>query len=479
MTIQDGRFTEDLYRKIINMISRSDQELPPYDTDSRKRDEALQTLWRSESLISSVVAASVARDKNRGWTLTGGVRLVSQYARKLHDVHYGAGWRNFISLNATQYYTTNLGYVSEIIRSEDVPESLVNVDVTRTRLTNSKKYPLIYYPKNGGKVQLKRIDYIHSNSMPNFQEKYNYTGFCSLERALLFTRLMIGLHYHQLEKLGIAPPKGILMGSGISQTEWDNAVESFRQDKRDDDLSTYDGVFGLFTKDPNAKLQVLGLSTLPDNFSLDMWLDNIMKAYSLAFGVPVYTFWTPESGTFGRGKEINEMRSASTYIGELEFALSFQEQIQKNFLPPSVIFDFNMRDDDATEQLNAIRQQKITEITELKNAGFITVEQGQTLLAEAGIIPKEYTTGETGYDKSIATDLQEIRERARANFVLRQYASKNPKDPIVLYRYESRKELIKPFNVKTSEKLYDYDFPYGDAVILFDDYDELTAKRIF
>jgi len=96
-----------------------------------------------------------------------------------------------------------------------------------------------------------------------------------------------------------------------------------------------------------------------------------------------------------------------------------------------------------------------------------------------GIIPKVYTTGETGYDKSIATDLQEIRERARANFVLRQYASKNPKDPIVLYRYESRKELIKPFNVRTSEKLYDYDFPYGDAVILFDDYDELTAKRIF
>lgn len=479
MTIQDGRFTEELYRKIVNMIVRSDQELPPYETDTRRRDEALQTFWRSESLMSSVIAASVSRDKNRGWTLTGGARLVSQYARNLHNSHHGSGWRNFVSLNATEWYTSNLGYISEIETEGMTPINLINIDSTRVRLTNDDVYTAIYYPQKGGKTQLKRSQYIHANSMPSFQEKYNYVGFCPLERAVLFTRLMIGLHYHQLEKLGLAPPKGILMGTGITQTEWENAKRSYEQDKRDDNLTTYDGVFGLFTRDPNAKLNIVGLSTLPDNFSLDMWLDNIMKAYSLAFGVPVYTFWTPESGTFGRGKEINEMRSASTYIGELEFALSLQEQIQRNFLPPSVFFDFNMRDDDAVEKMNAIRQQKITEVTELKNSGFITVEQGQLLLAEAGIIPREFVSGEVEQNKTIATDLQEVRERARANFELRKASSRTPNDPIVMYRYDAKREDLKSFNVDVDDRLYDYEFPYGDAIVLFKDYDELAAKRVF
>lgn len=477
MTVQEERFNLTASR-IVNMVQRSDEYLPPYESDTRKRDKALQVMWRSESLLSGVLSASVARDKNRGWNLSGGVRLVSKYAKKLHFIHNNMGWRNFVSMNSTNWYTSNFGFLSEIEFEDGIPSNMLSMDSTRLKLTSNPKEPVIYYPRTGARKILTRNRFIHANSMPSTEEDMNYAGFCAIEKSLLFTRLMIGLHYHQLEKLGVAPPKGVLMGTGISRTEWAEAVRSFEEEKANDGTASYDGVMGLFTKDPNAKLSLIGLSELPDNFNLQMWLDNIMKAYSLAFGVPVYTFWTPESGTFGRGKEINEMRKNNTYMGELEFALAFQEQIQTYFLPETLMFDFDMRDDDAKEQQWNIKQSKINQVIQLVQSGLIDIEQGKHLLAEEGVIPREWSSIEN--NDVIANDLQEIRERARANFSIRKSSKMFPSEPIVTYTWHN--PLNSPENkiiISNQDSLYNYDFPYGSVRVLWNDYDDLTKKRVF
>jgi hypothetical protein len=477
-TIQKDRFDNDemMFRRIINMVTRSDQVLPPYEADTRKRDEALQHFWRSESLIASVLAASVARDKNRAWTLTGGARLVSNFAKKLHTVHNNEGWRQFLSLNSTAWYSSNLGYVSEIgVDGNKVSDTMWHVDPSRLRMTGARDYPMYYYPATG-KKKLRRETYIHGNSMPAVQEKLNYAGFCAIERALLFTRLMIGLHYHQLEKLGVAPPKGILFATGVGRQEWDSAVANFQQEKENQDTATYDGVFGLFVKDPNAKLDLIGLSELPDNFNLRDWLDNIMKAYSLAFGTNIYQFWTPESGTFGRGREIDAMRKNTTYMGELEFALSFQDQIQSYFLPPSVLFDFNMRNDDDTlaqEEINAL---VIANIKSMKDSELIDAQEGRYLLAKSGILPRDWIAGIE--DKSLTvTDLQHVRQRARDNFEIRRFAKTYPDEPIITYSYNSKREIIG--NYDAPDKLYEYEFPNGNVEVLYKNGDEMLRKRAY
>lgn len=474
-TIQKDRFDNDemMFRRIINMVSRSDVVLPPYEADTRKRDEALQTFWRSESLLASVLAASVARDKNRGWELRGGARLVSEFAKKLHSIHNSEGWRQFVSMNSTAWYTSNIGYVSEIgVDRNKKSETMWHIDPVRLRMTGARDYPMYYYPATG-KKRMRRETYIHGNSMPAIQEKMNYAGFCAVERALLFTRLMIGLHYHQLEKLGVAPPKGILFATGINRQEWESAIANFEETKQNQNLEAYDGVFGLFVKDTNAKLDLIGLSELPDNFNLRDWLDNIMKAYSLAFGTNVYQFWTPENGTFGRGKEIDAMRKNTTYMGELEFALSFQDQIQTYFLPPSVMFDFNMQNDDDLLEQEETNTMIINNLKALKDSGFIDESQGRYLLAKKGIIPREWAEGIEDQSLTI-TDLQQVRQRIKDNFEVRRYAHTFPDDPIVLYTYNNKREIMG--NMIDSEKLYEYEFPNGNVYVLYPSGEEMLKK---
>lgn len=509
---------------MMRLITRVDEELPPYTTDTRKRDEALQVLWKSENLLSGVVSSAVSRDKNRGWTLRGTARQVAFYSKRLHGVHDNKGWRQFISMNATEWYTTNFGYISEIgFRSRNGnAETMWNMDATRCRLSSDPKNPVHYYPKSGAKMKLPDWTYIHGNSMPSFEEKFNYAGFCALERCLLFTRLMIGIFQHQLEKIGVAPPKGFLHMSGVTRNEWMQSVAQFREDRLNQDSAFYENVMGIFTRDPNSKINLIGLSQLPDNFTLKDFVDVLMQGYALAFGFPVGEFWSIETGSFGRTGEMNIQQEQAYAKGELDFALSLQEQLQSHFLPPSLSFTFDQRNDKGEFLQSEIKRENAKIIRELYMAGFqfqqlasedsedeeevteekveevvravmqnipkvneqsqslITREEARNLLVDAGIIPASWLEGGDQTDEAI-TDLQESRDAVKADIELRKMALKYPDEPIVRYVWSPEDDLLKRSrNTKTDfTKLLSYDWQPGEIDVLYESGEQMMKKRIY
>ena len=501
---KDAREMMDYF---INMISRADIVLPKYSSDTRKRDAALLHIVLSESMLSGTVSSAVSRDVNRGWTLSGSARQVSAYSSKLHGVHDGGGWRRFVSLNSTSWYCTNVGYASEIgFRAKGGPaETMWHLDPTSIRQTGSSNPPMYYYPDTG-KIPLKRNEYIHGNSMPSVESGMKYAGFCAVERAMQFVKLMIGLNRHQLEKLGVSMPKGILLGKGITEDEWEDAISQHDEAKANKDRAYYEGVLAVFTGNEAADLALIGLSSLPDNFSLQEFVDTVMQVYALAFGYPVGEFWSISSGSFGRTGEMKEQQQQATAKGELDFALSFQEQLQTYFLPMSIDFQFEQRNDKGElvkaeadrMAFNLIKDAYLAglkENTELSIAemglvdaegnsiitgdreelNLISKEQAQILMAENGLIPSEWTDEVEDVE---TTDLKETRERLLDTTQISRAAYQSPDEPIVLYSYNVGNNIR---NNKASEESKKYVskfyYPPGKITVLWESGNDVIKNK--
>jgi hypothetical protein len=510
---RNKKSANEMMNYLIRLIGSAEVVLPPYTSNTRERDAKLLQLVRSESMLSGTVSSAVSRDVNRGWTLSGSARQVGSYSTKLHSVNDGMGWRRFVSLNSNSWYSTNVGYVSEIgFRSKNGPaETMWHFDPTTMCQTGIAKPSMYYYPKNGGKIPLKRDQYIHGNSMPSVEEKMKFAGFCAVERAMNFVKLMIGLNRHQLEKLGVSIPKGILLGKGIAQDEWNNAVAQAEEDKENDDRRYYEGVLSIFSGNEGADLTLIALSNLPDNFSLQEFVDTIMQVYALAFGFPVGEFWSIASGSFGRTGEMKEQQQQATAKGELDFALSFQEQLQTYFLPSSVDFQFEQRNDKG-EIVKLEAQQKQFEIisglykTGLEEEAKVRIEEisienmidseGESLgltpkereeymiisknevrqlAATTGLIPSEWTDEVEDVE---TTDLKEVRERLLDTTQISRIAHQLPDEPIVMYSYGSDKRLV---NRRTDEYSRKYVsniyYPPGKLTILWNRGSDVVSNR--
>lgn len=484
----DKRSAEEFVRQIIYMVQRADYELPFYSSDTRKRDKELLRFVRSESLLSGVVSSAVSRDKNRGWTLTGAARQVSAFGKKLHSVHDGEGWRQFISLNANCWYCTDFGYASEIgFSKRGVAETMWHLDPTHCRITGINNPPMYYYP-DVGKVPLKRYEYIHGNSMPSPEENMNRAGFCSVERALEFSRLMVGINKHQLEKLGVSPAKGIILSKGIKREEFSQAVAQANEDAENAGAFYYRGVLALFTNNTEADIELIGLSELPENFELTEFIDVIMQGYALSFGYPVGEFWAIHSGSFGRTGEMKEQQQQATAKGELDFALSLQEQLQTYFLPPTIDFQFDQRNDRG----ELVRAETVTKawqiIKEAYETGLqygqpiISKEQAKELMADLGIIPQEWTEIT---DDVTASDLKEIRERALSKPEIIDAIYRMPDEPIVSYTYSPRQEIVDFTRKRTkvdqnaADILKGLKFPPGEVKVLWNSGSDAIKNRYF
>jgi hypothetical protein len=364
---EDSRFDESmaLVSGLVRFVSDANEKLPPYSADTRKRDEKLLELTRSESLLSSTLAYTVARQKAAPWLLTGAARQVAIYSRNLYHAHK-KGWRTWLSMQATAYYSTNLGFVSEIVRNDyGVGSDIYAIDSTRCRLTNDLDKPVIYYPRNGNKVDLLHEEILHANSMPSIEEKMAYAGFCATERALSWVRMAMAIQANHLEKMGINPPKGILFGKGIKGKEWKDATEKYNEDKANAAGSNYDGVMGLFSSNSDANLELIALSELPDQFDIVKYAEVLVNGICAAYGVPPFNVWAMSTGSFGRGLEAQVSNQEASRSGAMEFTGSMQGELSNKYLPSTVSFTFDLSGS-AIQKLIAENQgEKIKNIIEL------------------------------------------------------------------------------------------------------------------
>lgn len=443
---------------LLMWVKQRELQQVAYSADSRARDQWLRTFWHLEPHFAGVLNSVIQVDSNRGWTLTGGRNQVYRYTDILHESEAGEGWRTFIKTASLSYHTSDMGTVVELGRDGPAGpmRAMFNVDPVCCRLTGNISFPLEYWPASSGKPQRwAPTDFFRVVSMPSNDETMHGLGFCSTSRAVEIVSLLYSVLLHDEEKVGARMPQGLLLLSGISEEQWRDALLSRKADLDAENRARFGGVMVLAQEGlEQIDARLFALSSLPDNFNRETFLNQCMYAYALCFGYDPREFWPVSGGQLGSATETEVQHMKATGKGGLDFVLSFQERLQRE-LPDTIDFEFEQRDDAGSQMEAAVAQAWADVAKTLYEAGATTgqalLDRRYTLslLADHGIIPPEWTELE---EETKATDtvdpgaapaaeptpdeqLEAVLENERVQRAMRAF----PDEPIVRYTWPSRR----------------------------------------
>lgn len=421
-------------------------QVPEYVPDSRELDVWLSGFACQEPLLAGVISSVVSIDKNRGWAMTGGRNQVNRFSRVLRypnpvfvdgELVASDGYRKFASQQSKAYWTTNMGAVTEV--GKDIEggriSAMWHVDSTKCRLTGKPLAPLEYTPQNGKEQTWAAGSFYVTNSLPSDIEEYNGLGYCATMRAVQLAITMAAVYRHDQEMLNAAMQKGLLLLRGIDDHGWQEAMEVHAETLTRREREYFAGVSILFG-DESLGADLVNLSKLPDNFDLREFTNVLMYGYALCFGYDPREFWPVSGGTLGTGKETEAQAVKATAKGGLDYALSWQDNLQKH-LPSSLLFEFEQRNE-AGQQIEADVMESyaraVNEMSKSPVTGMetLTRDERRYLYAQRGLIPEDWTLEE---EDTTATDTDAVRERLLCLPAVRRACEVFENEPIVRYSW--------------------------------------------
>lgn len=446
------RFVEPtgLFSSVYRWVNLANLKEPSPRDPVRTWDAWMRQFGLAEPYLAGVINSVVAIDKNRGWSITGGRNQVRRYTDILHGVDGGTGWRAYATWQAQSYYMTRMGFVSEI--GTDGPEgplrALWSVDPTRCELTGDPAHPLRYFPSLGSTQQWLPTDFFRAASLMSTDESLHGLGYPALARCLDLAKIMVAIYEYDKEQLGAKAPKGLLLLHGISDTDWQTAMQAREEALTGLEREYYGGVAVLATTGASEiKAELVALSQLPKDFDLQQFTNLLMYGYALAFGYDPREFWPVSGGQLGTALETETQHRKASSKGDLDFSLAHQECLQR-LLPPTLQFEYQQRDvqgEISDSGLQLAKAQVITEMTKwlINTSSVLTSEQVLQLAASADIIPEEWTLVE---EEVTATDTDETELTARA--AIQRARDMFPDEPIVRYEFPGGKmrQVLPPRN---------------------------------
>lgn len=435
-------------------------EDPGYKLDTRTRDKWLREFVKREPYLNGILSSVISLDKNRGWSLIGEERQVKKYTDILHDFDVAVGlngWRAGMSVISESYYSADIGALIEVEREGENNIGPLNafhfLDPACCKITLDKEKPLIYKPEITGPTKVSTEipfypqDYFRIVSMPSTSEKLSGIGYCAISRCLELARLLIAVMDHDKERLGTKAPKGLLLLQGITESDWIQSLEARKANQVSElERTRYDGIQILTSNGiTNVDAKLVALSQLPEFFNHKEFTDMMIYGYALNFGYDPREFWPVSSGTFGTAAEATSQHKKATGKGGLDFILSFQEQLQ-NELPETLQFQFDQRDTEGEMEEQKILQEKLTTIStmanlkDINNFPMLSREETRYLLAEAGLIPKDWTASNENVE---TTDIEDEEVQRWLSKPAVQDHLKLSDERIMRYRYpENRFEIL-------------------------------------
>jgi len=401
----------------------AEMEPPDYAANSMRRDQWLRAVWRLEPHLAGIINAVVLVDSNRGWTLTGGRNQVRRYTAMLHNADGGMGWRHFFRKASLSYWCTDLGAIVEWGRdgANGPLRALYHVDSARCYLTGNPDYPLAYNPPRGPRQEWRASDFYRCASLPSDDEAFYGLGFCAVSRALELLRLLYAVMLHDQEQVAARAPKGLLLLQGISETQWLQSLQARKEEQDSLGRQYYGGVQVLASmgiEQVDAKL--VALSQLPQNFDAEKFMNLAMYGYALCFGYDPREFWPVSAGTLGTARETEAQALKASGKGGMDFPLSFQEGFQRE-LPPTLAYEFEQRDDEGELQASNVQKAKLDVAATAYQAGLmqgaplLSREEARILLAQAGVIPPEWTQTEEDITASDTEGIESEEEEVAPN----------------------------------------------------------------
>lgn len=493
------------YASLLGWTKSAAESAPDYLPNTMARDKWLSDVWKLEPHIAGILHSITSLDSNRGWTLEGGRNQVLRFTPILHGWIAApgvSGWRPGCSAAAMSYYTSDLGYVSEIGRNgEQGPvQQLYHVDPTRCRLTGNMEMPLEYYPEvsSGGEGYVgswKVEDYLHGTSMISIRESMYGAGYCFVSRALEFTQIMVAVFEHNKEQLGAKAPKGLLLLNNISQEQWEKSLEAGEANLDGNMLNYYDAVAVIASMGAPIGAELIALSQLPQNFNLQEFVNFVMFGYALCAGYDPSEFYPVQYGALGRGTEMEVQHQKATGKGGKNFIFSLQEQMQReDFLPASLKVEFDQRDEQAElEQanvaqawINAYRAVRESGLNPVTGEGGISAAELRILLADKELIPQEWTEAEeqiTTTDESpqpLGIEVGNVQPDNSSTAILAELvAATSRKRRALRDHLMTQRHILRCIERFPQDDIVRYHWPMNDTVILWRQAETLLERQTY
>jgi len=501
---QKGTNPLDFFLNIRKWTETELSKDPGYKVDSRKRDEWLTKVVTLEPNLMGVINNVVAIDKNRGWKMVGGRNQVLRFTEMLHNFNAAPGlrgWRPAISMASRSFWNTDLGSITEFGRDGmDGPiRQLYVVDPKKCKLTGDPLNPISYGANVKKPTIFRDIDYIRVASMPSYDEELRGLGYCAVSRCLELARIMVAVYEYDKETLGAKAPRGLLLLQGISQQQWNKAMENTDEQLEGLELDYFDAVAVLASR-ASIDAKMVALSALPTSFNLREWMDMLMYGYALSFGYDASEFYPVQFGALGRGTETEIQHEKATGKGKLDFVLGFQEQFQQ-FCPDTLDFQFDQRDDKGDLMQAQVQKARVDVVKTLYETGgtsrdqLISADQALSLLADFGVIPRAWVPTEIvgttdlteeehdeeleGPEKSeIETDEENVEPERMFSFEgemkINTRKARDYKEELL-----TNPNIMRAVRAFPDEEIIEYDYPSGQVIVIWNKGSDAISKRIF
>lgn len=431
-------------------------ECPPYGVDWRKSEAFLQSVWRQDPYWAGVVRQVAAIDANRGWELIGGRNQVNRFKQVMHR-HIVApdiiGHHEGMEAGSIAFHTSNIGCIKELARDgEGGPiRGFWHVPPLNATLTGDIEFPL-----EVDSTRWMSDDYLRVTTIADVTAGNPGYGFCSTHAMLEMMKIMVAVVSYKQEKLAAKLPQGFLLGSGISDVQFDEAMSARTASIEGMRREAFGGLAVLLSES-SIDLKLIALAQLPDNFNEKDFVEMYMNLAALTVGYDPAEFWPVRTGGLARGTgEAQAQKEKASGKGEKTFILRYFERLREAF--PKTLDILPAERDDSGELIIAeIAKAKKDVIMGLydQGLGIVSRDEARSLAAEQDLIPRDWTLIE---EEAVATDTEQariarLRNVARASDRVQMGARTFNSEPVVVYRwptntmitlYQSGAEMLRP-----------------------------------
>jgi hypothetical protein len=338
---------------------------------SKARDAKLREFWKNNDYLAGAVYAVCSRmatipvnvepwDEN----VTAHVDQAWKFERILLDAsEFGQGFDTFVTKWTEDLLTQDNGAFAEIIGDGEptgpiigMPFGVAHLDSYRCARTSNPEYPVVYTDTNGDRFRLHHTRVAYASLQPSPISEMLGVGFCSISRCINTSQHLMDVLTFKQEKLGSRPSRGMMVTKGGLDPEDVRAAMEIANDAMDSQqLNRFSKVAVVGSQSlPDAGLELVALSSLPDGFDEQQSTTIGMAAIALAFGVDPRELWPGLSVGSTRAEAlVAHLKARTKGIGQI-IAIT-ERAIGQKFLPPTLYMEFDYQDDAQDRQVADIR----------------------------------------------------------------------------------------------------------------------------
>jgi len=367
---------------------------------SKQRDADLRRFWRTVDQLAGAVYTMESRLKTvpfriqpRDMSIRAHLRLAAEFERILvEQAEFGQGWDVFYSKFVEDLITTDAGAFAEIIGPGKPdgpvvgrPIGIAHLDSWRCQLTGSPEYPVLYQDVDGRRYKLHYTRVLHMAQMPSPAVEMRGTGFCAVSRCINIAQNLLDIAVYKQEKLGSRPLRALLTtGGGLDPDDVANAFQQAEMAMDSKMLKRYANVVVVGSKRlPNASIDKLDLSSLPDGFDERTSTTLGMAAIALAFGMdPRELFPALTTGATKAEALMSHIKQRGKGPGEI---LQMTERmLNAKFLPPTLKLVFDFQDDEQDRERAEIKAKRMERHVAAVTAGLSDIRTMREQMLQDG-----------------------------------------------------------------------------------------------